>query len=110
MNMDLKKTFYRYFLYFIGILSDFLAITAEKLPGFKWKLFLFKFLYRNIFGVLVWTMGYGIFQVEGGPLDAAWGRGGVIAWILSKDVVLAVQYKVYIVKRVISLVDTVQYS
>ena len=30
-------------------------------------------------------------------------------WILSKDVVLAVQYKVYLVKRVISLVDTVQY-
>ena len=27
-----------------------------------------------------------------------------------KDVVLAVQYKVYLVKRVISLVDTVQYS
>ena len=32
------------------------------------------------------------------------------SWILSKDVVLAVQYKVYLVKRVISLVDTVQYS
>ena len=30
--------------------------------------------------------------------------------ILSKDVVLAVQYKVYLVKQVISLVDTVQYS
>ena len=32
------------------------------------------------------------------------------AWILSKDVVLAVQYKVYLVKQVISLVDTVQFS
>ena len=32
------------------------------------------------------------------------------AWILSKDVVLAVQYYVYLVKRVISLVDEVQYS
>ena len=31
-------------------------------------------------------------------------------WILSKDVVLAAQYKVYLVKQVISLVDTVQYS
>ena len=31
-------------------------------------------------------------------------------WIHSKDVVLAVQYKVYLVKRVISLVNTVQYS
>ena len=34
----------------------------------------------------------------------------VEAWILSKDVVLAVQYLVYLVKQVISLVDTVQYS
>ena len=34
----------------------------------------------------------------------------IYAWILSKDVVLAVQYKVYLVKRVISLVDSVQYS
>ena len=31
-------------------------------------------------------------------------------WILSKNVVLAVQYKVHLVKRVISLVDTVTYS
>ena len=31
-------------------------------------------------------------------------------WILSKDVILAVQYKVYLVKQVISLVDIVQYS
>ena len=31
-------------------------------------------------------------------------------WMLNKDVVLAVQYKVYLVKCVISLVDTVQYS
>ena len=32
-------------------------------------------------------------------------------WVLSiKDVVLAIQYKVYLVKRVISLDDTVQYS
>ena len=30
-----------------------------------------------------------------------------VPWILSKDVVLAVQYRVYLVKRVISLVDTV---
>ena len=37
-------------------------------------------------------------------------RGDPRPWILSKDVVLAVQYKVYLVKRVISLVDTVQYS
>ena len=36
--------------------------------------------------------------------------GGHSAWILSKDVSLAVQYKVYLVKRVISLVDTVYYS
>ena len=35
-----------------------------------------------------------------------------IPWIISKDVVLAVQYfyLVYLVKRVISLVDTAQYS
>ena len=31
-------------------------------------------------------------------------------WKLSKDLVLAVLYKVYLVNRVISLVDTVQYS
>ena len=31
-------------------------------------------------------------------------------WMLSKDVVLAVLYYVYLVKRVLSLVDTVQYS
>ena len=31
-------------------------------------------------------------------------------WILSKDAILAVQYKVYLVKQVISLVDIVQYS
>ena len=31
-------------------------------------------------------------------------------WILSKDVVLALLYKVYLVKRVISLVNTVQYT
>ena len=31
-------------------------------------------------------------------------------WIFSKDVVLAVQYKVYLVNQVILLVDTVQYS
>ena len=33
-----------------------------------------------------------------------------LSWILSKDVALAVQYKVYLVKRVISLVDTAHYS
>ena len=37
------------------------------------------------------------------------GRGGLIPWILSKDVVLAVQYKVYLVSWVISLVDAVLY-
>ena len=35
---------------------------------------------------------------------------GIDPWILSKDVVLAVQYKVYLVKQVISLVDTEHYS
>ena len=37
-------------------------------------------------------------------------RRVIKSWILSKDVVLAVQYKVYLVKRVIWLVDTVHYS
>ena len=32
------------------------------------------------------------------------------SWMLSKDVVLAVLYKVYLVSRVISLFNTVQYS
>ena len=31
-------------------------------------------------------------------------------WMLSKDVVLGVLYLLYLLKRVISLVDTVQYS
>ena len=35
---------------------------------------------------------------------------GLNPWILSKDVVLAAQSKVYLVKQAISLVDTVQYS
>ena len=38
------------------------------------------------------------------------GSGWLYPWILSKDVVLAVLYKVYLVKQVISLVETVQYS
>ena len=32
------------------------------------------------------------------------------SWKFSKEVVLAVLYKVYLVRQVISLVDTVQYS
>ena len=44
-----------------------------------------------------------------GVLELINGRG-VEPWILSKDVVLAVQYKVYLMKRVISLGATVQYS
>ena len=40
-------------------------------------------------------------------LGLIYGRGDVEPWILSKDVVLAVQYKVYLMKRVISLGDTV---
>ena len=44
------------------------------------------------------------YRVSGCCLSA--GGGGLNPWILSKDVVLAVQYKVYLVKRVIS----VQYS
>ena len=32
------------------------------------------------------------------------------AWMLSKDVVLAMVFKIYLVSWVISLVDTVQYS
>ena len=35
-------------------------------------------------------------------------KGGINSWILSEDVVLVIQYKVYLVKQVISLVDTVQ--
>ena len=38
------------------------------------------------------------------------GAGTLTLGYSVKDVVLAVQYKVYLVKRVISLVDTVQYS
>ena len=37
-------------------------------------------------------------------------RQADIAWKFSREVVLAVLYKVYLVRRVISLVDTVQYS
>ena len=33
----------------------------------------------------------------------------LFTWMLSKDVVLAVQYKVYLVSQAISLIDTVQY-
>ena len=92
MNKEQESQNTRYFSMFIFlILPELLTEFLERRNVVLWLLFGQKIL---LYG------SNAAFQLLGGMFNP---------WMLSKDVVLSVLYKVYLVSRVISLVDTVQY-